>query len=412
MKAMPVVYEPWLVLLSIVMAIQGAYVGLSLAVQVGEASGTRRRLLLAGAAFSLAVAIWTMHFVGMLAVRLPFAVDYLVFPTLLSFLVCVIVVGAAVYATSSGPLTLTRLTLSAGLMGGGIFSMHYIGMTALHASAHMLHTPAFVAASMAIAVAASGLALWLATGRGGRPPLILSAIAFGIAISGMHYTAMGGVTLFSHAPASTGAPVLSTDLLAIVVAIVAFCVSGIFLLILVPDHMRSATIAASIMRNGPAGAGMVSAAGDDKPELVSGSAASMGGSGGTPRRPARQLPIERDGSTHFIAVEDVVAVHANAHYTYIFNGTDKLFCPLAISDVEQRLDGNRFVRIHRSHIVNIERIVGYRRSGDSEMVEMDATDRYAVPVARSRIGWVKSRMAELSGATGSELTRQHHFAPQ
>jgi len=411
-KAMPVVYEPWLVLLSIVMAIQGAYVGLSLAVQVGEASGTRRRLLLAGAAFSLAVAIWTMHFVGMLAVRLPFAVDYLVFPTLLSFLVCVIVVGAAVYATSSGPLTLTRLTFSAGLMGGGIFSMHYIGMTALHASAHMLHAPAFVAASMAIAVAASGLALWLATGRGGRPPLILSAIAFGIAISGMHYTAMGGVTLFSHAPASTGAPVLSTDLLAIVVAIVAFCVSGIFLLILVPDHMRSATIAASIMRDGPAGTGMVTVAGDDKPELGSASAASMGGSGGTPRRPARQLPIERDGSTYFIAVEDVVAVHANAHYTYIFNGTDKLFCPLAISDVEQRLDGNRFVRIHRSHIVNIERIVGYRRSGDSEVVEMDAADHYSVPVARSRIGWVKSRMAELSGTPASELNRQHHFAPQ
>ena len=91
---MPVSYETWLVLLSIVMAIQGAYVGLSLAVQIGEASGMRRRLLLAGAAFSLAVAIWTMHFVGMLAARMPFQVDYLVFPTLLSFLVCVIVVGS------------------------------------------------------------------------------------------------------------------------------------------------------------------------------------------------------------------------------------------------------------------------------------------------------------------------------
>ncbi|HEX4571897.1 MAG TPA: MHYT domain-containing protein, partial [Dongiaceae bacterium] len=44
------------------------------------------RLLLAGAAISLAVAIWAMHFVGMLAARLPFPVDFLVFPTLLSFL--------------------------------------------------------------------------------------------------------------------------------------------------------------------------------------------------------------------------------------------------------------------------------------------------------------------------------------
>ena len=236
---MAVTYQPWLVLLSGVMAIQGAYVGLSLAVQIGDAAGLRRRLLLAGAAISLGVAIWTMHFVGMLAARLPFPVDYLVFPTLLSFLVCVLVVGAAVYATSSGPLTLLRLTLSACLMGGGIFTMHYIGMAALHASAHMVHAQSYVAASMAIAIAASGLALWLATGRGGRPPLVLSAIAFGIAVSGMHYTAMEGMTLYAHAAAATGAPALSTDLLAIVVAVVAFCVSGIFLLFLVPDQTRT-----------------------------------------------------------------------------------------------------------------------------------------------------------------------------
>src|ERR1700739_2657837 len=159
-----------------------------------------------------------MHFVGMLAVRLPFPVDYLVFPTLLSFLDCVIVVGVAVYATSSGPLTMLRLTLSSCLMGGGIFTMHYIGMSALSASAYMIHDRNYVAASMAIAIAASGLALWLAAGRGGRPPLILSAIAFGIAVSGMHYTAMGGLTLLPFpSTAAASAPALSTDLLAIVV---------------------------------------------------------------------------------------------------------------------------------------------------------------------------------------------------
>src|SRR5262245_31436241 len=196
---MPVTHEPWLVALSLIVAIQGAFVGLSLAVQVGGSVGLRRRLLLAGAAFSLAIAIWAMHFVGMLAARVPFPVDYLVLPTLLSFLVCVIVVGSAVYATSTGPLTIVRLTLSATLMGAGIFSMHYIGMAARHASAHMIHAPVYVAASMMVAIGASGLALWLATGRGGRPPLILSASAFGIAVSGMHYTAMAGLTVFPHA---------------------------------------------------------------------------------------------------------------------------------------------------------------------------------------------------------------------
>jgi len=141
---MQLAYEPWLVLLSIVMAIQGAYVGFTLAVQVGDAVGMRRRVLLAGAAFSLAVAIWTMHFVGMLAARIPFPVDYLVFPTLLSFLVCVLVVGAAVFTVSAGPPTRGRLVAAATAMGGGIVSMHYIGMSALHASAHLQHAVPFV----------------------------------------------------------------------------------------------------------------------------------------------------------------------------------------------------------------------------------------------------------------------------
>src|SRR5215472_16386294 len=110
---MQVTHEPWLVAPSLIVAIQGAYVGLSLAVQVAGAVGLRRRLLLAGAAVSLGVAIWSMHFVGMLAARLSMSVDYLVFPTLLSFLVCVIVVGAAVFAASAGPLTAVRLVTSA-----------------------------------------------------------------------------------------------------------------------------------------------------------------------------------------------------------------------------------------------------------------------------------------------------------
>ena len=96
-----------------------------------------------GRRLSLAVAIWSMHFVGMLATRLPFPVDYLVFPTLLSFLVCVLVVGAAVFAVSAGPPTRRpachgrrpRWALESS-------SMHYVGMSALHASAH-LHARAF-----------------------------------------------------------------------------------------------------------------------------------------------------------------------------------------------------------------------------------------------------------------------------
>jgi len=391
---MPVTHEPWLVALSLVVAIQGAFVGLSLAVQVGEAAGARRRRLIAGAALSLGVAIWSMHFVGMLAARLPFPVDYLVFPTLLSFLVCVLVVGAAVFAASAGPLTLNRLAASAIFMGLGIVSMHYIGMTALHASAGMRHDPAFVAASVAIAIAASGLALRLATTAHGRPPLLVSATALGMAISGMHYTAMAGLSLTPHAEAvATTAPALSVDLLAIVVAVVAFVVSGLFLLILVPERPEGPAVV-------QAGNGVAASGG---PAVAANTAESDEGPGeaAPPAAVSRHLPVEQDGATRHLPVASIVAVHANAHYTTIFDGAHKYFCPLAIGDVEARLDPARFARVHRSHIVAIDRVVKVKKSGDGGKVELAGGEAYTVPVARGRLASLKALVRPKAAATAS-----------
>jgi hypothetical protein len=285
-------------------------------------------------------------------------------------------------------------------MGLGIVSMHYLGMSALQASAHMHHAPRHVAASVAIAIAASGLALVLAGGRSGRPPLILSAVALGFAISGMHYTAMAGLTVLPHAEAAITAPALSTDLLAIVVAVVAFAVSGIFLLTLVPDPRAE---------NGAAANGQRLAIALEQPaDAVSGPAIVEGASIGPPLAPAfaetpapagssrvgpaRLLPVLREGATHFVPVRDIVAVHANAHYTYVFDGTARHFCPLPIGEVEARLDRARFARVHRSHIVNLERVVGLKRSGDQGVIELSSHDAYTVPVSRSRFGDLKSQL--------------------
>jgi len=390
------------VALSVLLAIQGAYVGLSLAVQTGGAVGAQRRVLLAAASVSLAVAIWAMHFVGMLAARLPFAVDYLVFPTLLSFLVCVLVVGIAVFEVTAGPLTVGRLVASSVFMGLGIASMHYIGMTALHASAHMSHGPLLVVASVVIAIATSALALWLAAARNAGRTLLLSATALGIAISGMHYTAMAGVTIFPHDNPASSAPALSPDLLAIVVAIVAFLVSGLFLLILLPD--RSARQAAPVTApfHLPLMLGEPPA---DFQRASLPSATASPSADDTPATPeivasameahvvmAGRLPVERDGATYLLPIDRIVAVRANAHYTYVFDGTVTYFCSLAISDVESRLDTARFARVHRSHIVSLDHVLTLRRAGDNGQIELRARDSYVVPVSRSKISWVRSHL--------------------
>src|SRR4051812_50197646 len=64
-------HDPYLVALSVVIAILGGYTGFGLAARIRGTPDASHRLLLAGAAFFLAIGIWTMHFVGMLAAPLP-----------------------------------------------------------------------------------------------------------------------------------------------------------------------------------------------------------------------------------------------------------------------------------------------------------------------------------------------------
>ena len=416
---MPVTYESWLVLLSIVMAIQGAYVGLSLAVQIADATGTRRRLLLAGATVSLALAIWTMHFVGMLSVRLNFPVDYLVFPTLLSFLVCAIVVGAAVFATSSGPFTPLRLTLSACLMGGGIFSMHYLGMSALDASTYMIHDRFLSPRAWRSPSPPRGWRFGLRPGAAGvrrffsRRSLSASPSP---ACTTRRWAASRFIPTRRPPPGRrrcrpTFSPLSSPWWRS--------ASPGFFCCCSCPTSRarRSRSNCSAViwraapaveMAASPATVPAATGGNGDDPQFGRGTYAPLGGAGAPPRRFARHLPIEREGGTHFLAVDDVVAIHANAHYTYIFDGSDKLFCPLAIGNVESRLDNNRFVRVHRSHIVNIDRVVGYKRSGDNELVEMAGVQHYVVPVSRSRIGPLKMRVAALTGTDPALASRRRH----
>ena len=392
---MQVSTAPWLVLLSVVLAVEGGYLALGQLMQTEAAAGLRRRLLLAGAAFAFGSALWAMHFTALLAVH-P-ATFYLALPVLLSFFAGVLIAGAAAYAVSAGTADPARLAVGSCLLTAAIVIMHGIGVSAL--PVHIVDSLPALIVSVAIAFAGSALALWLAA-RQGRA--LAGAIAFGLAVAAAHYVAMAGARLVPT-PMLSSAPILSAGMLAIVIALTAFGLTALFLLLLVPERAAApeqvvAAAGAEAAAEEPAAASAAGAGADDKRRR--GMYAPLGGAGAPPPRLADHLPIERDGATQFVPVEDVVAVQANAHYTYLFDGKAKLFCPLAIGEVESRLDRGRFMRVHRSHIVNIDRVIGYKRAGDSETVELAADERYTVPVSRSRAGWLKSRIDEKNG--GSE----------
>ena len=392
---------PWLVLLSILLAIEAGYLALSQTMRIDAAAGLRRRLLLAGAAFAFGSAVWVMHFTALLAAYRTGA--YLAMPALLSIFTGVLIAGAAVYAVSAGPVTAGRLAVAACLLAAAIVVMHGIGLSALPARLDE-NLPALTI-SVAIAAAGSGLALWLAA-RQRRP--LAGACAFGLAVAAAHYVAMAGMSMGPTMTPSL-APIMSAGALSIVIAVVAFVLTALFLLSLVPERAEVQEIVASALAV-PAEAVVVEAPPTAAMPAISdekrrrGIYAPLGGAGAPPRRMADRLPVERDGATHFVPVENVVAVQANAHYTYLFDGSAKLFCPLAIGEVESRLDRGRFLRVHRSHIVNIERVIGFKRSGDSEIVELAAEERYTVPVSRSRAGLLKSRIGENKSASSAGET--------
>ena len=124
-------------------------------------------------------------------------------------------------------------------MGLGISLMHYVGMSAVHLAGPTSYAPFYVVASIVVSIAASAFALWALDRRPTRPRLFLGAIALGLAISGMHYTAMAGMRLdplcFDVSRFVGADSALSRNTLALLATVVAFGVSGAFLLSLVPD---------------------------------------------------------------------------------------------------------------------------------------------------------------------------------
>src|ERR1700704_1424754 len=194
-------HDPYLVVLSILIASFASYTALDLSGHVGPARGFARRVWLVAAALTMGGGIWSMHFVAMLAFIMPTPMSYDIGLTILSLVVAIFVTGGGFYVISRQSASPLRLVLSGIFMGLGIAAMHYTGMAAMRGRAELSYDPLFVALSLVIAIGASTAALWLAyrtTDHLGQK--LVAAVVMGLAISGMHYTAMRAAIFTAHDP--------------------------------------------------------------------------------------------------------------------------------------------------------------------------------------------------------------------
>jgi len=237
-------YSATLVTVSVIVASLASYVALVLASQVIAATGRVRLAWLLAGAIAMGAGIWAMHFVGMLAFRLnDHRITYDAVHLIGSVLVAIAGSGFALWVVSLGAGAWRPLALGAVGMGGAIAGMHYLGMAGLHTTATLTWRPGLVAASIAIAVLASGTALglaaWFHSDESSATQLHrrLAAVVMGCAIAGMHYTAMAAARFHPLPPGSDEAVearaetahVVATEGLAVLVVVAALLILGIAL---------------------------------------------------------------------------------------------------------------------------------------------------------------------------------------
>ncbi|MFK7607822.1 MULTISPECIES: EAL domain-containing protein [unclassified Pseudomonas] len=188
-------YSPALVFISLCVAILASYTALDLTGRIATARGRNVYLWIGGGALAMGFGVWSMHFIGMLALELPITLGYDLGLTLWSLLVAILSSGFALWVVSQPRLPFLQLLLGALIMGAGISAMHYSGMAALRMQPGIDYDPALMSLSLLIAMGASAAALSIAFRLRKQTPYVRLAragasIIMGLAIVGMHYTGM------------------------------------------------------------------------------------------------------------------------------------------------------------------------------------------------------------------------------
>lgn len=187
-------YNSYLVLLSYLIAVTASYSALDLAGRISITKGIRRMLWLILGATSMGLGIWSMHFVGMLAMSLPIPISYDMEYVVLSVVFAIFVSSIALLTVTRRTMGIKELVASGVLMAAGISGMHYVGMAAMIIG--IVYDRLLVLLSIGIAATASALALWLLfyfrkdQSRHAVWYKLGSALIMGAGIAGMHYTGM------------------------------------------------------------------------------------------------------------------------------------------------------------------------------------------------------------------------------
>lgn len=192
-----------------------------------------KSIALVSGSFIMAGGIWSMHFVGMLAFDMGHGISYDPLLTTLSLIPAILASYITLKRLIRSDLNIWQLFVSGVFVGGGIGTMHYIGMAAMRMDVELRYDPTWFLSSIVIAVLLAFIALsthyyvrkiWANLSQ--KWVSCISALIMGGAISGMHYAGMAGARFISSGEAGMHhMQSSSNDTLSFVVAIITLLLS-------------------------------------------------------------------------------------------------------------------------------------------------------------------------------------------
>jgi diguanylate cyclase len=156
-------WDPVLIAISYLVAFIASFVALDSAGKIPLSSRNAAMFWRIAGGVTLGIGIWSMHFIGMLSMKMPLMISYHLWLTLASSGIAVMTATLAINIAVTGPsLSPVRLIFATLILSAGVVSMHYVGMSAMMLGRHITWDLHIVGLSVAIAVIASGAALWMA----------------------------------------------------------------------------------------------------------------------------------------------------------------------------------------------------------------------------------------------------------
>ena len=198
-------YAMGTVALSYAISFFGSLLALLCTRKMVRSDGSVDFAMLAGGAVALGgIGIWSMHFIGMVAYRLPVPVAYNLPLTVVSLVAAIVISGLALYLAGGKRFNSKGWVMGSLLAGLGVCVMHYMGMYAMSLRAAMTLDWGIVAGSVAIAIIAAASALWLAFNLTELTHQVVAAAVMGVAVCSMHYVGMTAATMVCTAPTPPG----------------------------------------------------------------------------------------------------------------------------------------------------------------------------------------------------------------